>query len=916
MVSAAWPHAQSDLVAEKCIRFGTLANGMRFAIMHNATPPKQAAIRFRIGSGSLNEQDNQQGLAHFLEHMAFKGSKNVPEGEMIRILQRKGLAFGPDTNAHTSYGETVYSLDLPQVDADTISTGLMLMRETASELTLDAAAFDRERDVILSEERLRDTPQYRAGIAAMNSLLDGQRVPMRSPIGKTDIIRNAPVKLLRDYYETHYRPDQATLIVVGDIDPAGLEAEIRERFGDWAAAGPAVAIPDLGELKSKGETFEVIAVPGNVTSVQIAWTREFDGSRDTVAKRRGQIIEGLGLQVLQRRLSNLASKADAPFISAGAGAQDLLKSAHVAVVTASSEPDQWQKALSAIEQEQRRVQEFGVTAAEIQREIVEYRSVLRADVEGAGTRNTTALAGMLSASVDSDQVFTSPADDLALFEEVADQVSAEDVNKALVNAFSGYGPQVQLRAAQEPTGGRDTVRQVYNASRETKVDAPSAATDVVWPYTSFGPSGAVVERRAVDDLGLTMVRFENGVRLNVKPTKFRASEVLIREHVGGGRMAMQSDRSPLIWASPAVVLSGTKAIDFQDIQKALAAKIFGIDFSVGDSSVRFDGRTRTEDMATQLQLMAAYTSDPTYRPEAFNRVQQAYLSGIDQYDATAGGVLGRDFAGLVHSGDPRWTFPGRTQLSTATPDEFEEFFHPLVTKGPIELTVVGDIDVEEAIRLTAETFGALPKRPELSAPSQIEQLFPAPSEKSVVKTHRGRDDTAAVAVGLSIGDLLSDVPRSFVADIATQIFENRLIEQFRIAEGATYGLQGSADLSLELPDYGFAYFYLETMPAKIGRFYTLFADVAHDLGSTTVSADELSRAREPAIETLKHQQQTNEYWVRYLRNVQADPRRLELIRYSAEGYAKVTGEQVREFAKTYFGAGRSWKLEVLPVEAQ
>ncbi|MBY3348420.1 M16 family metallopeptidase, partial [Rhizobium laguerreae] len=188
---------KSDLQADPDVHFGTLANGMRVAIMRNVTPPGQAAIRFRIGAGSLDENDDQQGLAHFLEHMAFMGSTNVAEGEIIRILQRKGLALGPDINACTAYDETVYKLDLPKVDADTVSTALMLMREMASELTLDAGAFDRERGVILSEERLSDTPQYRAELGIMNSLLAGRRATMRDPIGKTNIISNAPVELVR-----------------------------------------------------------------------------------------------------------------------------------------------------------------------------------------------------------------------------------------------------------------------------------------------------------------------------------------------------------------------------------------------------------------------------------------------------------------------------------------------------------------------------------------------------------------------------------------------------------------------------------------------------------------------------------------------------------------------------------------------
>ncbi|MBX5166500.1 MULTISPECIES: pitrilysin family protein [unclassified Rhizobium] len=912
-LSASWPQTQSDLQADSDVHFGTLANGMRFAIMRNATPPGQAAIRFRIGAGSLEENDNQQGLAHVLEHMAFKGSTHVAEGEIIRILQRKGLAFGPDTNAHTSYDETVYALDLPEVDADTVSTGLMLMRETASELTLDAGAFDRERGVILSEERLRDTPQYRAGLGIMNSLLAGQRATMRAPIGKADIISNAPVDLVRDYYRANYRPDRATLMVVGDIDPAAMEIEIRQRFGDWKGVGPTPAKPDLGTLETKGESTGVLVVPGGMTSVQIAWTRPYDATADTFAKRRTELVEDLGLMVLKRRVSTIASKADAPFISAGVGSQDLLDSAHVVLISANSEPDKWQAALTAIDQEQRRIEEFGVAQAEIDREILEYRSALQAAVAGAETRTTTDIASTLASSVDDNQVFTSPAQDLSLFETMTNGVTAAEVNQALQLAFTGNGPQVVLQAAQSPQAGADAVRQAYDASKAIAVSAPASVADVAWPYTHFGEPGAVVERRAVDDLGLTMVRFSNGVRLTVKPTKLRANEVLVREDIGRGRLDLPHDRPAPIWASPAVALSGVRAMDYQDVQKALTANIVGIDFSVGDSSFQFDGRTRTEDLVTQLQLMTAYTSDPAYRPEAFKRVQQAYLSGLDQYQATPGGVVSRDFAGLVHSGDPRWTFPDRAELSAAKPGDFEAVFRPMVSSGPIDITIVGDVTVDDAIRLTAETFGALPPRPE-AGPSNArgDVRFPAANEKPVLLTHSGRADNAAAAVGAPIGDLLSDLPRSFTANIATQIFQNRLIDRFRITEGASYAVEGDANLSREVPGYGYAFFYVETAPAKIARFYALVDEIANDLRAHDVSPDEFARAREPIIETLKHQRQSNEYWIEYLRGAQTDARRLDRIRDNLSGYDKVTAGDIREFAKTYFSPEKFWKFEVLP----
>ncbi|CAM5773140.1 peptidase M16 [Labrys miyagiensis] len=907
-----WPQAASDLQAESGIRFGTLANGMRFAVMRNATPSGQAAIRFRIGSGSLEEDDTQQGLAHFLEHMAFKGSTHVPEGEMVRILQRKGLAFGPDTNAHTSYDETVYALDLPEVDADTVSTGLMLMRETASELKLDAGAFDRERGVILSEERLRDTPQYRGMIGLINVLLAGQRVPSRPPIGKTDIISNAPVDLVRDYYRANYRPDRATLIVVGDVDPDAIETEIRRRFEDWKPAGPARPEPDLGKLKQQGLGADIVTVPGASTRIQIAWTRPYDGSPDTFAKRRAEMVEDLGLSVLKRRVSAMARRANAPFISAEVASQDLYDSARIALVAADSEPDKWQAALAAIDQEQRRIAQFGVEQSELDREILEYRSLLQAAAGGAATRTSTDIANTLAQSVDDDKVFTSPADDLALFERMVKGLTADEVNQALHNTvFSGNGPRLVLQTAQAPQGGADAVAKAYAASQAVPVTAPAKTMAAVWPYTHFGDAGTVVERRDVGDLGLTLVRFANGVRLNVKPTKLRANEVLVRVDIGHGRLDLPKDRPLPTWTAQGVELSGVKAIDYEDMQKALAANVASIDFSLDDGSFKFEGRTRPEDLATQLQIFTAYGSDPAYRPEVFARLQQAYLNNLDQYSATPGAVVSRDFLGLVHAGDPRWTFPDRDQLLAAKPADFEALFHDPITKGAIEVTIAGDVTADAVIGLVAQTFGALPPRAD-DAPTTDSAQFPIPTAQPVLRSHTGRLDNAAAVMAVPIGDMLSDLPRAFSADLAGQIFQNRLIDQFRIAEGATYSPQGDVSLSKSIPGYGYAYAYVETTPAKVDRFYALVDKIAADLAANDVSADELARAKEPMIETVKHQQEGNEYWLRNLRGVQTDARRLDLIRQNLTGYEKVTAQDVRAIAATYFKPEKFWRLEVLP----
>src|SRR5688572_20999127 len=187
----AWPQAASDLPADPDVRFGTLPNGMRYAIRRNATPPGEASLRLRIDAGSLHEAEDQRGLAHFLEHMVLNGTTNVPEGEFVRRLERHGLRFGPDTNASTDFGQTVYKLDLPETDADTVDTALFLLREVADEATLAGPAIDAERGIIQSEERTRATPQLRILIDQLQFLLPGQRLHTRLPIGAPEVIANA-----------------------------------------------------------------------------------------------------------------------------------------------------------------------------------------------------------------------------------------------------------------------------------------------------------------------------------------------------------------------------------------------------------------------------------------------------------------------------------------------------------------------------------------------------------------------------------------------------------------------------------------------------------------------------------------------------------------------------------------------------
>jgi len=363
-----------------------LPNGMRYVIRRQAARPGQAALRLRIEAGSLLESDAQQGLAHFLEHMAFKGSKAYPDGEMVRILERHGLAFGADTNASTDFDQTVYKLDLPRTDDDTVDTTLALLREAAGELTLDQAAMDSERGVVLSEERTRDTPYFRLFGSRLRFQLKDQRPGDRFPIGKVDVLRTAPVSQIADYYRKYYRPERTVLIAVGDFDPAVMEAKIRESVRQLGRPGPAGKEPGLGKVKSRKLEARLMVDPGLATSIGVAWVRPPDPQSLTpMATRREDLLKQLGFTVLNRRLQAIARSPGSPFLSSGAFATTEYKAATITNLVVNADFGQWKEALTRAELEQRRLLQFGVRQDELDREIVELRTALKASAAGAAT---------------------------------------------------------------------------------------------------------------------------------------------------------------------------------------------------------------------------------------------------------------------------------------------------------------------------------------------------------------------------------------------------------------------------------------------------------------------------------------------------------------------------------------------------
>jgi zinc protease len=866
-----------------------------------------------MATGSLQELDSQQGLAHFLEHMAFRGSTRVPDGEVKTTLERLGLKFGPDTNASTAQTQTVYMFDLPRNDPQSLDTGLMLLREICGELTLDARSFDTERGVVLSEARLNDNPGFHMARAQQEFLLQGQIAAERMPIGRTAILEQAPVGRVRDYYQAYYRPEHATLIVTGDMNPDDLEARIRARFGGWRNPAPPARQPELGVPLVRAAAAKAFTEPGAPSTSSISWIAPYDAEPDTVARERRDLIEMIGLAVINRRLQDAAAAAGRKFTAASVFRQNVARSAKIASLVVRHEAGGWRQALLAADEIRRQAVEQGVQQTEVDREVREFRTVLQADADGAATRPTPQLANGQLEVLEHEGVYTSPAQDLALGETILKDLAAAAVDAALREAFQGSGPLAFVSSPQPIDGGDAAVLAALKEAESAPLEAVAAVTAAAWPYADFGKSGTVVERRQLEDLGVTLVRFANGVRATIKPTKFSTDQIKVSVRAGNGRLALPAAAHSIIWAANAgaVVMGGLGRMDYQTVQRVLAGKVVAATFQIGDDALVFGAQTRPADLPAQLQLLAAYLTDPAWRPEAFEQLRGGMLPQLAQMAATPMAWFQVHLVGLLHDGDPRWTFPTAADVQGARADALTAMLAPTLATGPLEVTLVGDVTVDAGIAAVAATFGALPERSGVTLKGKAGDVtFPPGNAQPFVLAHQGAADEGVAALAWPTTDRFTDLRQDAARALLAELMQQRLFVELRQRAGSSYTPQVLAQSSTTFPGYGILLAFADIPSTKAGLFYDALARISADLRSAPVSADEFARALNPAVAKLQQAQQTNEYWLSALSEVQREPRMAELARGSLANLQATTPADVQLAARTWLVDARAWKLLV------
>ncbi len=907
-------HQASDLKPDEDVVFGKLENGLRYAVMQNNTPTQTAAIRMRFDTGSLNDVDGTQGLAHFLEHMAFNGSENIPEGEMTKTLERYGLAFGADTNAYTSFDETVYQLDLPEVNEEMFDVTLKIMRETASNLTLDQGAIDRERGVVQSEKRNRDSPGYRAQIANLEFFLDESRIISNLPIGTDESLASVNKPEFETYYNGHYRPEEVFLVIVGDFEPDFAVSKIKAYFSDWTGVGEA--LPDIppGSSVKQGLKVGYFSDPDVSTSLEIGVMRPFERERDSAQTRRAKLVENLGNAMLNRRLQTIVLSGDAPFITASASSYDLYGAAEATSLNMTASPGKWEEALAAGEQEVRRALTYGFSEAELDEQVANYRKGLQVAVQTAPTRRTRGLANALTAAFSSERVFTTPQSALERFEAAIPNITLDEIQDAFKAQWKGVEEPLIWLTTESPVDNAEAViTAALRNSQAVPVDKPAVMEKAEFAYTDFGTPGEVVFKDVIEDTQITRVKFANNVMLNIKKTDFDKDSIAIAASFGGGTLSLPKDNPHVQQlASYAVTAGGLEAHTNDELSRIMAGKTVGANFGAGTQRFVISGSTVPDNLTDQLNLMTAYFVAPGFREDAEPRYDNYIKGWYPTLDSTPGGVAQRDIARLIRSGDERFGIPSLDDIIAPTMADVKAWVKPALISGQLEIGVVGDVDVQTVIDEIARTFGALPTRDD-STPDYAEArklTFPKGTKTPVTLTHEGESNRSLLRVYWPAPDG-SDIMRDRKLNMLDRVFGLRLLDEVREKAGAAYSPSAFNYNADAFEGYGYQAVSLDLAPEDISAMIKLTGELADDFKAGNFTQDEFDRAMKPTLESLEESLESNRYWMSLVDSAQTDDDYIN-HRSRDEAYRSMTLDDLKPLAAQIFDNSKAYKVQILP----
>lgn len=861
----------TPLVWAQEVKQGKLENGMSYLIRHNEEPKNRIELRLIVKAGSCMEEDDQKGVAHFVEHLAFNGTENFEKSAIVDYFEKIGMNFGADLNAYTSFEETVYKLQVPADDPEMLKTALLILHDWASAITFPQEEIDKERGVVTEEWRLRQGLQGRISDKQIPFFLADSRFEERLPIGDMDVIKNISRDRILDFYNKWYKPEIMSVVVVGDSDVNTLETAIKEAMevipkSEKPISSPEFQVPVATEkeiciFKDTEQKYTVMNIISQIPDYKI---------RETEEDLKQNVVDAIGSKIFNQRMNEITNTADSPWLDAGAGLTAYTRTTYFNYLGVVPKTGIFTEAVKAFFDECDRIFTFGVTESEVSRLKDYYLSVAEQEYNNRDKIDSDTIASELIDYVTKGKIPVSEEDVYNVYKKVIPEITVEEVNQTIVKAFGNRGTKMMIIApdsADDIPTEKDLL-EIWKNHKNSEIAAYEDDVDGDELMNRPANKGVLVSQKEIPELGAKEFIFKNGIRVLTKKTDFEVNTINMVVSGKGGLYLVDdvdipSARSSVNYA----ILSGVNGMNYNQLIKKITAKQIGLGINIRNTEENFTGSCKTEDFESMLQLVNLFFTKAQFTADAWQTVSQNNIEQAKNYGVQPNDLFYSKIREILFN-DIRNAPFDLDYVSKMNPEAAERIYRERFG-NPADFTYVfvGDFDEASLIENCAYYLGTMPTSAEREETKYIYYDFPKGIISETVK--KGLDEQGKVFITLG-GKLTaaSDVEETYkdmkMMSELESLLDIRLREVIREDKSGSYGIGVNAYVD----GYPERYYRVEiSFGCEPSRAEELTAEVIRQLEilkKEPVSADYIEKLRETYRRSRETSERDNEWWLNRL----------------------------------------------------
>jgi len=854
------------LPLDPAVRTGKLPNGFTYYIRHNEEPKNRVTMYLVNKAGSVLEDEDQRGLAHFMEHMSFNGTKHFPHNELIDYLQKAGVRFGADINAYTSFDETVYQLPIPSDNPKLLNDGIEIMRDWAHGALLDPVEIDKERGVVLEEKRLGKGAGERMRRAYWPVILNNSRYAVRIPIGLDTVLDNFKRPAIARFYNDWYRPDLQALVIVGDINADSLEKVVKARFSDLKnPVHERVRSKYTVPLTGKNQFIAVTDKEMTTTEAEIMIKHKAPELK-TAADYRTALVQGLFDRMLSERYAELSRKADPPFIGGDAGISGFMGGLDTYDASVQAKPGELEKGLKAVWRETERLKRFGFTSTELERAKTAYLNAMETSLKEKNKTNSGSYVSEYQAYFLTGEAAPGIEIEYQLTKNDMPGITLTDVNSLAKTYITDINRDILILAPEKDKSTLPDEAKVNSWLKAVEAEDLTPYQDEVstQPLLSTMPvPGSIKGEEQNKELNITAITLSNGVKVLLKPTDFKNDQVIFSGFAAGGT-SLYSDADYQSAAAAAAIIGagGVGNYNTGELTKYLTGKQVGVKPFINERFEGISGGSTPKDLETAMQLIYAYFTEPRKDTAIFKGILSRSEAGLANRASDPNSVFGDTVSAVMGSYNIRRTGPTLQKMEQINLDRaYQIYKERFADAGNFTFTFVGSIDTAAIKPLLEKYLGSLP------ATNQHEQSkdldIHAPAGRIEKTVYKGSEPKATVYL-VYTGKYDYSPENNVKMDALKEVLEIRLLQRLREDESGVYS-PGVQENTTKLPQQRYSFLvHFGCAPQNVEKLIASTLDEINKLKTDGPLQENIDKWRAEDKTSFEPQLKTNDFWLGYL----------------------------------------------------